>query len=129
MAQYYYKLRVKTNFYIEKLWPQAYSQWLTNPETLEFPNGEKFTDTANRVITWFSNVLAMEGVYAVVTHTNIIQIILAYIKKTGLNSIWSYTSQPTGVTLVESHSPARIIYHNDTSHLDGLKSDLSTHAL
>jgi len=110
-------------------WPEVYASWQSTPGQTEFPGGEHFTATANRAHAWLQSLLSNPGVYMAVTHTNVIQALVTRVLGQDLNQIWDYAIQPTGVTLIESNSPPKIIYINDTAHLNGLESDLTTHAL
>lgn len=114
---------------VEKTWPELYRLWLTTPSSVQFPSGEHFRDTARRVTQWFDQVVRTDKVVAVVTHINVIQILMSHIHGTSLDDLWKFSVGPTAITLVESHSPARITVHNDTSHLVDLTSDLSKQAL
>lgn len=110
-------------------WSDLYIRWQTAPADVVFPGGEAYQDTAARAVNWFNRIAKMSGTVAAVTHINIIQAIIAHILGLDPNSIQNYPIQPTGVTLIESRSPARIVYLNDFSHLKALKSDLTVHAL
>jgi probable phosphoglycerate mutase len=110
-------------------WPDLYQLWLTHPSITQFPNGEKFIDTATRAYTWLQPLLDTPGTYTVITHCNIIQALITKILDLDLDSIWNYPLQPTSVTLVQSESPAQVVYWGDASHLKELKSDLAKQAL
>lgn len=114
---------------IEAKWPDLYRQWFTQPSRVQFPDGEHFSQTATRAKNWFDEIIQKPGTFVAVTHSNVIMSLLANILDLDLDSMWKFAMQPTAVTLIETHSPAKIIYLNDTSHLKGLKSDLSTHAI
>ena len=119
----------KSKAQIKATWPDLYQKWQTHPSLATFPGGESFADTATRTINWFDNLANQPGTFAAVTHANIIQVILCYLLKLDLDKIWHLAMQPTAVTLMETHSPAKIIYLNDTSHLKGLESDLAKQAI
>ena len=119
----------KSKIQIQTAWPDLYQKWLTFPSLVTFPGGEAFADTASRTIDWFNHLTNQSGTFAVVTHSNIIQIILCHLLKLKLDKMWHLAMQPTAVTLIETHSPAKIIYLNDTGHLKGLESDLAAHAI
>ncbi|MBI2309597.1 histidine phosphatase family protein [Candidatus Collierbacteria bacterium] len=110
-------------------WPEIFQLWQTLPGKVEFPGGEKFTDTANRAIEWFNNIFNKTGVFAVVTHSNIIQAILTHLHGLDLNNIWQFEIAPTGITVIEFYSPIKIVKINDISHLKNINSDLSKQAL
>lgn len=110
-------------------WPEIFQLWQAFPGKVEFPGGEKLIDTAKRAIEWFNNVINKTGTFAVVTHVNIIQAILTHLHGLDLNRIWQFEIVPTGVTVIESHSPIKIVKINDISHLKNINSDLSKQAL
>jgi|SRR3989344_3678888 len=114
---------------IQSRWPDLYAQWLSHPGTVEFPKGELFSATRDRVVTWFDRLSTTDQTIVAVTHSNVIMALLTHVFDKPLDAMWQYAMQPTAVTLIESHSPAKIIYLNDISHLNGLQSDLATHAL
>lgn len=110
-------------------WPKIYKNWNKTPSEVQFPEGEKFTDTAKRASRWFKELIKKDGTFAVVTHINIIQSILCKISGLSLNRIWDFNLQPTSVTLIQSHSLAKIVFINKTDHLEKLLSDLGKEAL
>ena len=118
---------------IAKRWPELYEQWLADPMTVIFPAGEAFSDTIGRVREWFESfhrMLAVNTSVAIVTHSNVIQILWAHLQKIDFSKLWeSPIPQATSVTLIEAHSPAKIIFANDIRHLSGLESDIGTHAI
>ena len=114
---------------ISARWPDLYHCWLTCPAEVVFPGGEAFTETATRAMPWFWQIPRRSGSFAVITHINFIQSIIVNRLNSDLNRTLDYPLQPTGVSLFTAHSPVRIEYLNDFSHLKSIKSDLSTHAL
>lgn len=114
---------------ISTTWPNLYNLWLKNPSQVTFPGGEKYPRTQARAITWFDQIRSTNQTVLAVTHSNIIMCLIAHINNKPLDAMWNYAMQPTAVTLIESHSPAKIIYLNDISHLNDLKSDLSRQAI
>lgn len=114
---------------IEQHWPELYHLWQTTPSIVQFPGGEHFQETARRVISWFKSAMTTDMTMAVVTHVNVIQILIAHIHGLPLDELRKFSVGSTAVTQVESHSPARIIFINDTTHVIDLASDLSKQAL
>lgn len=115
---------------IKKNWPELYLQWFTNPKNTAFPKGESFLGTQQRVLDWWNELLDNPSNTLVVSHDNILRIIVANALKMDLNAIWQFHLHPAAVTIIEiqNHKP-KIICLNDTSHLVDLQADLSTHAL
>ncbi len=115
---------------IKKRWPDLYDLWLVKPSRVQFPEGEHFAQTAQRAITFVTPLLARSGTYAVVTHSNIISILLMHFLGRPLDAMWEFAIQPTSVSLIETQSDGAIVrYYNDVTHLEGLESDLSVHAI
>ncbi len=111
---------------IQKLWPEIYIMWQNNPGNVTFPGGESFVHTRNRIVNWWKIVSVSSGNILIVTHDNIIRIILAHLQKVDLNRIWEFPLHPASVTIVENN---KITLLNHTDHLSGLMTNLSIHAL
>ena len=122
-----WKGRSKTD--IATVWPDLYRQWLTQPSQVQFPGGEHFRQTLDRAASWLKSVSASGRTLAAVTHVNIIQALLTRLFNRPLDAIWDFPLQPTSLTLIETHSPAQVIYWGDANHLLRLQSDLNHHAL
>lgn len=120
----------KTKEEIQTRWPELYGQWQQEPHRVTFPNGESLMDVERRILGWFSKIIAREQTVAVVTHGAVIQTLLCHIHGFPLADFWKMPhASSASMTLIESHSPARVAHHNDISHLEDLVSDLSRHAL
>lgn len=116
---------------IKNTWPWVYKKWLKFPSRTKFPQGEHFLDTQKRVIEWWQKFCQNNTEDAlVVSHDNIIRVIVAKILNKNLNKIWKFHLQPTAITKV-SVSKGNIVLESlgDTKHLRGLEVDLSMHAL
>lgn len=116
---------------IKDKWPDIYNTWQSSPANAVFPNGESFDNTKTRVINWLENISTFRGNTLVITHDNIIRIIVSYVLKENLNSIWKHDIQAASVTIVRTkkdHS-YKILKIGQISHLDNLLADLSRHAL
>lgn len=115
---------------IEKSWPEIYKKWQKFPSGVRFPDGEHFLETQKRVVEWWNSVANGEGDYLVVTHDNIIRILIAKILNMKLNRIWKFHLQPTSVTLIEvEKNIPKLVYLNNYTHLGDLQADLAIHAL
>lgn len=112
-------------------WPEEYSKWMNEPMMAKFPGGESFVQTEQRVLTWWKSAIQKKGNIVVVTHDNIIRVILASISGISLNNIWKFDLQPASVSTIEVDNikKQRIVNIGDTSHLGNLLADLSKHAL
>lgn len=115
---------------IEKRWPNLYQLWLNKPGEVGFPEGETFRETEKRVLDWWNNLVNKNGNRLVVTHDNIIRIIVADVLGIDLNNIWKFQLHPAAVTTIEVESGSlRLLELDDKKHLGRLLTDLTVHAL
>lgn len=115
---------------ISKTWPELYKKWLKFPSAVQFPGGEHFLDTQKRVIAWWEEYCHDSRDTLIVTHDNIIRILIARILNMKLNRIWKFALQPTGVTLIRiGNNHVTLLQLNDTRHLGDLQVNLENHAL
>mgnify|MGYP001579148272 CR=1 FL=1 len=120
----------KTKDKIVKTWPDMYAMWLNKPSKVIFPEGEKFAQTAARAINWITKLQNKKGTFAVITHSNIIFTILCHHLGKNLDEMWQFDVQPTCVSLLETNSgKLEVKYYNDSSHLNGLASNLAIQAI
>lgn len=116
---------------IQKTWPKLYQKWQKFPSSVHFPSGEDFLETQKRVVSWWKNFSkSINQDTLIVSHVNIIQIIIANILNKKLNQIWKFPMQPTAVSqMMVEYNQIRLVKLNDTSHLGDLRIDLANHAL
>ncbi len=116
---------------IGKKWPHIYKKWQNFPSRVTFPGGERFVDTQKRVISWWkSAALKFSGSALIVTHDNIIRILVAAILNKKLNEIWKFSLQSTSITIVSVHEKStQIAALGLQEHLGTLSVDLTSHAL
>ncbi len=116
---------------IIKTWPWIYRKWTRFPSSTKFPQGEHFLETQKRVLDWWR--LFCQNISAdalVVSHDNIIRIIVARILNRKLNKIWKFHLQPTAITGVSViKDNITLVSLGESKHLGGLNVDLSMHAL
>lgn len=110
---------------IEKRWPKLYAQWFDDPTHVVFPKGESFHATQKRVLMWWRQIDPRAHV-AIMTHDNILRIIIANTLNLPLSSLWQFHLYPAAITIIDDR---RLACLNDTSHLTGLETNLATHAL
>ena len=116
--------------FIQKNWSEIYGTWFKSPADAVFPNGESFKATQKRVLDWWKDFKKTPGEFAVVTHDNIIRIIVAHTLGLSLNKIWNFDITPTGVTVIEQkHDDSKLRILNDTKHLNGEEKSVTAHAL
>lgn len=116
---------------IDRRWPKLYKKWQRFPSRVTFPEGEQFIETQERVLRWWHEICQNDPHDTlVVSHDNIIRILIAHVFNMKLNKIWKFHLQSTGVTEVDVVTgKATIVLLNDTRHIGRLEADLATHAL
>ena len=111
-------------------WPNLYQLWLTKPSEVKFPQGETFLETRQRVTYWWSSITKKETDLLIVTHDNIIRIIVAEVLGLNLDNIWKFQLHPAAVTIVEiNNGEGNLLALDDKKHLDSLMVDIGSHAL
>ena len=119
--------------WIETNFPEILITWQTKPAMAKFPNGETFMQTIDRVgkyifhKSWDENTL-------LVTHDNIVRILVAFAKNLDMNDIWEIDTDPAGITEFEivgvnGEKKLKVVEINNVEHLADLRSDLNFHAL
>lgn len=102
-------------------WPEIYQTWMTNPARAVFPGGEKFTDVQDRVLVWWDKLDKNQDL-VLVSHENILQIIIAHVAGWTLDDIWKFILPNASVTTLEvSGGKARVVDVANVSHLVGAK--------
>ncbi|MBI3576725.1 histidine phosphatase family protein [Candidatus Gottesmanbacteria bacterium] len=116
---------------IMKRWPKLYRKWEKFPSRVSFPSGERFVDTQRRVLLWWRTFCTSDsGNTLIVTHDNIVRIIVGSVLHMKLNKIWSFHLQPTAVTEIEIVSgEPHIRTLNDAHHIGTSQVNLAAHAL
>ena len=114
--------------------PELYSLWRTQPRKAAFPEGEAFLETVERATKWLEALKGKSGIFAVVTHSNIICALLSYIQGISIDKMWQWNVQPTSVTLIVGQNTSKgwewkLDYQINADHLNNLESDLTTHAI
>jgi broad specificity phosphatase PhoE len=111
---------------IANRWSQLYSNWFINPSQIIFPDGESFLQTKIRVLNWWAKIKNNQDDVLIVSHDNILRIIIADVLKMRLDDIWQFHLHPAAITSVENN---KLVCLNDKNYLMGLEADLSAHAL
>ena len=123
----------KDKEWITQNYPEVLQTWYRTPSGAVFPNGESFLDTFERV-TQFLETNQLEDRTMVVTHDNIVRIMVTLANGWTLNDIWTHDIEPAALNFFEVNTNAgktklNILKLNDNMHLEGLFSDLTVHAL
>lgn len=111
-------------------WPNIYQLWLNKPSEVRFPGGETFLETRKRIICWWNRITKEDTNLLVVTHDNIIRIIVAEILGLDLDNIWKFRLNPAAVTVIEvQNGTCQLLTLDEKSHLKELLVNLNNHAL
>ncbi len=115
---------------ISNKWPNTYELWLKKPSEVKFPGGETFLKTRKRVIGWWDCIIRKNTNLLVVTHDNVIRIIVAEILGLNLDNIWKFQLNPAAVTIIEvKDRDCHLLALDEKSHLEKLLVNLGNHAL
>lgn len=118
--------------WISEKYSDIYDTWITNPANAVFPGGEAFTDTLNRIEKFLDQTDLTNSL--IVTHDNIVRIMVTLANDLSLNDLWKTNIEPASLNLFEvnkinGRKKLKSLRINDNIHLDGLRADLSAHAL
>jgi broad specificity phosphatase PhoE len=107
--------------------------WLISPSRTKFPKGEKFQETVDRVGEFIFHT-NWQGDNLVVTHDNIIRIMICFAKDLPIDAMWQTELDPAAVNIfvvegVNGTKKIKLKKLNITKHLKDLRADLSNHAL
>lgn len=112
-------------------WHNLYQLWLTKPSGVTFPGGETFQETKRRVVWWWNNIIKENTDLLVVTHDNIIRIIVSEVLGLKLDNIWKFNLHPAAVTIIEidNSRACKLLVLDDKCHLNNLMVNIGNHAL
>ncbi len=115
---------------IVRNWQHIYRKWLRFPSSVKFPGGEHFLETQRRVIEWWEELITNPKDTLVVSHDNILRIVIAKVMNMKLNRIWKFHLQPTAITRIRiGQSYVNLIALNNMAHLGNMSANLAIHAL
>jgi len=116
--------------WISAHYPDVVKTWTEFPSVAHFPDGESFSDTVDRTLT-FINSRHWTGTSVIVTHDNIVRILVCLAEGVSYDRIWDYEIFPAAINrfeVSESHK-IKLVSLNEHEHLKGLLSDMEIHAL
>lgn len=116
---------------IKRQWPEMYKLWQTFPSQVLFPQGESFLETYKRSVNWLNSLKKRQGIFAAVTHSNIIFALLTYVLNRPLDSMWQFQVQPTSISTftLDNENQWKVNSICETLHLPNLQSNLLAHAI
>ena len=107
---------------------QILNQWKSQPDVVQMPDGEHFNDVASRAEKFLLKIEKSKGKNIIVSHDLTIRVMIALIKNLSFDNIWSINLDNCGITTIGLND-REIIDLNNTTHLDGLRSELNRQAL
>lgn len=122
----------KKKKWVMKHYPEIFNLWQQTPSKTVFPQGEPFLNVVKRVRIGFERAKKLTGKTAIVTHDNVLRIILSEVLSFPLDKIWAITLDQAAlsvVTLGKKGKKFKLICLNDSNHLSKLKSDVAKQAL
>ncbi len=110
-----------------------YSRWRTQPTQVVMPQGESLLDLARRVQD-FQRVIGeqREGALAICSHDAVLRVLTLSLLGLALEHFWKFSFENASLTILDSINSAncfRLTTLNDTTHLNGIRSDHATQAL
>ncbi len=95
-----------------------YFKWLKNPHKYKIPNGESFSDIAERVLKFFDEVASLNKNIAVISHAGVIKVMVSEILQISPEKFWNFEIGTASVSVVEFFDKMPIIRSlNDRTHL------------
>lgn len=117
---------------VEKRFGPLLQQWLQTPAQVTMPQGEGLEDVGRRAWSVMEEVARRHprNLVAVCSHDAVIKTLIATALGMDLDRFWSLRLDNASVSLIEmGQAPARLIYFNDTCHLEEWRSDVAEQAL
>lgn len=105
---------------INKVWPEEISNFFGAPENLSIPNGETFTQLAERSINRLKEIIAenIGKTVVVVAHGAVIRSMLATLMHIPLRYLWSLRQDNTAVNVLRFDGDYIMVETiNNTAHL------------
>lgn len=123
----------KQRDWIIQKFPDLYELWQEKPSRVVFPEGEMFMDTVRRTLNFLENT-TFESSTLVVTHDNIIRVMISLIKNTDIDKMWQIPLETASlnffeVNKVRGKNVFRVLRQNEIDHLVGLRNNIEVHAL
>lgn len=124
----------KRKDWIRVNFPDEYASWQTTPSQVVFPKGEAFIETFQRIESFLNNLPPEDEDMMVVTHDNIVRILVTLANGWTLDQIWEHDIEPAALNFFEFNSvdgkkKLKLLKLNDNGHLEGLHANLAKHAL
>jgi alpha-ribazole phosphatase len=119
---------------VEEKFAQELAQWRAQPTHVVMPQGESLGDLLRRVQTSFQRSLAEQrgGTFAICSHDVVLRVVTLYALNLGLERFWEFNFENASLSVLDACNDAaefRLAALNDTTHLNGARSDHAKQAL
>jgi broad specificity phosphatase PhoE len=109
-------------------YPDLYQLWKTQPADVEFPGGERFSQTLSRISNFLESTELPPG-SVIVADDNPVKVMLSFALQKPVNEVWNNELDPASVTIFEGNvvngkNILRSMKVNDYDHL--IVEDLRT---
>lgn len=96
---------------VERRFPALYHQWMTNPTTVQFPNGESFAQMQTRVLSEINSLRQrhQNETVAVVSHGGVNRIVLAHNLQIENQHIFRLAQDFAGVNVIDFYDEFPIV--------------------
>lgn len=122
----------KSKEWIRRYYRNVLETWENTPSKAVFPKGERFTQTVDR-IKKFLHDYEWTGTNLLVTHDNIIRIMICLSKNISIDNMWGFDLEPAAINIftIEGVDGSKKITFklSDAKHLEGLRGNIMVHAL
>lgn len=105
---------------VQERFPRQWQDWVTRPESITFPGGERLADVHRRSQLFFEKVLAAETeAIAVVSHRSVVKVMIAAALGVAKNYYWKFHLDNASVSLLhyEHQRGFTLVKLNDIHHL------------
>jgi broad specificity phosphatase PhoE len=115
---------------IQNRWGDILNEWNTDPANVIFPGGESFVELQKRVLSRFDKLSTLNQDVVIVTHDNVIRIVVADLMGLSSKQFWQFPLDPAGVTtIIVAAGKVQLTNLNENTHLKACLTNLSLHAL
>ena len=112
---------------VTQQFPDELERWRTTPHAVLMPAGECIADVARRAGAAFDQIVAehANGTLALCAHDAVLQVILLHALGLPLEHFGQYCIENAALSCLERDERGcfRLVFLNDTCHLEGLRSD------
>jgi len=108
---------------VQRKFPKLHVAWLKTPHLVRFPGGETLAEVRQRAVARLRELAAVFAgeAIAVVSHRVTLKLLLAAAKGLDDSHFWNIAVDTAAIALLRTEGATlRLVYENDTRHLDAL---------